>query len=65
MTDVTQILSQIEQGDPQAAELVKLWFFAGLSLGQAAEVVGLPRSTAYEHWAYARARLRCLIGQEE
>ena len=37
---------------------------SGLSLEDAAEVVGIARSTAYEHWAYARVRLRCLLQGE-
>jgi hypothetical protein len=51
-----------------AAELIKLRFFAGLSLEDAAEIVGFSRSTAYEHWAYARAwlhrRIRDRPGEE-
>jgi RNA polymerase sigma factor (TIGR02999 family) len=47
--------------DPQAAQFVKLRYFAGLSVEDAAELVGLSRSAACEHWAYARAWLhRCL-----
>jgi RNA polymerase sigma factor (TIGR02999 family) len=45
--------------DPDAAKLVKLRYFAGLSVEQAAEMIGLSRSTAYERWAYARAWLSC------
>jgi DNA-directed RNA polymerase specialized sigma24 family protein len=36
---------------------VNLRFFAGLSLGEAAEALGLPRRTADRQWAYARAWL--------
>jgi RNA polymerase sigma factor (TIGR02999 family) len=43
--------------DRVAAELVKVRYFAGLSMEQAAEVMGISRSTAYEHWSYARAWL--------
>ena len=39
------------------AELVKLRFFAGLSMEEAAEVLGLSKATARRHWAYARAWL--------
>ncbi len=46
---------------PPAARLVELRYFAGLSVEQAAEALGLPRSTAYAHWAYARASLRVLL----
>jgi len=47
--------------DAQAAELVKMRFFAGFSVTQAAEVLGISRTTAYEQWAYARAWLQCAI----
>jgi RNA polymerase sigma factor (TIGR02999 family) len=43
--------------DPLAGELVKLRYFAGLALDQAAVVVGVSTATAYRHWAYARAWL--------
>jgi len=48
--------------DPESAQRVKVRFFGGLSLAEAAEIVGLPRSSAYELSAYAR-RMRCLIGR--
>jgi RNA polymerase sigma factor (TIGR02999 family) len=54
-------LDQLAREDSLAAELVKLRFFAGLSVEQAAESLGLPRSTAYVHWAYAKASLRVLL----
>jgi RNA polymerase sigma factor (TIGR02999 family) len=43
--------------DRIAAELVKVRYFAGLSMEQAAQALSIPRSTAYEHWTYARAWL--------
>jgi RNA polymerase sigma factor (TIGR02999 family) len=43
--------------DPLAGELVKLRYFAGLALDQAAEALGVSTATAYRHWAYARAWL--------
>ncbi len=44
--------------DPVAGELVKLRYFAGLALDEAAAAVGVSTATAYRHWAYARAWLR-------
>ena len=44
-----------------AAEVVKLRYFAGLSVEEAAASLGLSRATAYRHWAYARAWVRCEI----
>ena len=64
LLDIDEALTRLAAEDPQAAELVKLRYFAGLSIEDAAEVVGVARSTAYEHWAYARARLRTLLGAE-
>jgi RNA polymerase sigma factor (TIGR02999 family) len=43
--------------DPLAGELVKLRYFAGLALDQAAVALGVSTATAYRHWAYARAWL--------
>jgi RNA polymerase sigma factor (TIGR02999 family) len=54
---IDEALEQLAREDPQAAQLVKLRFFTGLSIEDAAEIVGFSRSTAYEHWAYARAWL--------
>jgi RNA polymerase sigma factor (TIGR02999 family) len=54
-------LDRLAAEDPRAAELVKLRYFAGLSVEQAAEALGVPRSTAYAHWAYARASLQVLL----
>jgi RNA polymerase sigma factor (TIGR02999 family) len=61
---VNAALSQLAQQDAQAAELVKLRFFAGFSITEAAEVLGISRSTAYEQWSYARAWLQCAIEDE-
>jgi RNA polymerase sigma factor (TIGR02999 family) len=54
-----EALDKLAAEDAEAAQLVKLRFFAGLSVEEAAEMIGLARSTAYEHWAYARAWLHC------
>jgi RNA polymerase sigma factor (TIGR02999 family) len=43
--------------DPLAGELVKLRYFAGLALDQAASALQISTATAYRHWAYARAWL--------
>ena len=51
-------LERLTALDPLAGELVKLRYFAGLALDQAAAAVGVSTATAYRHWAYARAWLR-------
>ena len=43
---------------PLARELVKLRYFAGLALDEAAAALDVSPATAYRHWAYARAWLR-------
>jgi RNA polymerase sigma factor (TIGR02999 family) len=52
-----EALTRLAQEDPKAATLVKLRYFSGLSVEEAAEVAGLPRATAYRHWSFARAWL--------
>jgi RNA polymerase sigma factor (TIGR02999 family) len=54
---VHEVLDCFAAEEPQKAELVKLRFFAGLSLAEAGAVLGLPERTAKRHWAYARAWL--------
>jgi len=52
-----EALQRLAVEDKVAAELVKLRFFAGLSLRETAEAMGLAQRTAERQWAYARAWL--------
>jgi RNA polymerase sigma factor (TIGR02999 family) len=52
-------LTKLSAEDPQAAQLVKLHAFTGLSIEQVADALGCSRATAYRNWKYARAWLRC------
>jgi RNA polymerase sigma factor (TIGR02999 family) len=61
---VDDALEQLAAEDPQAARLVQLRYFGGLSVEEAAQLLGIARSTAYEHWAYARASLRVKLGMD-
>jgi len=61
---IDEALTRLAAEDPQAARLIQLRYFAGLSVEDAAAMVGLSRSSAYEHWAYARVRIRCLLDGE-
>jgi RNA polymerase sigma factor (TIGR02999 family) len=56
-----EALTKLAQEDPPAAELVKLHFFAGLSIEEAATAMGVSRATAYRHWTYGRAWLRSAL----
>ena len=62
---IDEALNKLAGEDPQAAELVKLRYFAGFSISQAAEAMGISRTSAYEQWAYARAWLRCEVEGED
>ena len=55
---IHEALDQLANEDQTSAELVKLCYFAGLDLEQAAEIEGISRATAYRHWAYAKAWLQ-------
>jgi RNA polymerase sigma factor (TIGR02999 family) len=54
-----EALAKLEQEDAAKAELVKLRFFAGLSVEQAAVTLKISRATADRWWTYARAFLHC------
>jgi RNA polymerase sigma factor (TIGR02999 family) len=61
-----ELIVKLGSEDPDAAQIVKLRYFAGLSIEEAAQLMGISRSTAYEHWAYARAWLHCaLLGKDD
>ena len=56
-----EALVKLERRDPRKAQLVKLRFFAGLTVEEAARALGIATSTADEDWAYARSWLRLEI----
>jgi len=65
LLSVHEALDRFAAEEPEAAELVKLRFFIGLSIEEAGVSLGMSRSTAYEHWNYARAWLHnALYGRE-
>ena len=60
--DIDAALDGLAGADPQAAELVKLRYFAGLSIPQAATALGISPRSADFLWAYARAWLLRSLG---
>ena len=52
-----EALEKLAKEDPVKAELVKLRYFAGLTVEQAAEILEISRATAVRYWTYARACL--------
>ena len=57
LLDLDDALTRLSTVDPQAAELVKLRVFAGLTVEEAAAIQGVSTRTAKRNWAYARAWL--------
>ena len=60
-----EALTRLASQEPAKAELVKLRFFGGFSLDEAAEALGVSRATAKRYWTYARAWLYAEIDPEE
>jgi RNA polymerase sigma factor (TIGR02999 family) len=61
---VDEALTKLAGADPLAADLVKLRYFVGLSLPEAAEALGISPRTADRVWAYARSRLHQELGPD-
>jgi RNA polymerase sigma factor (TIGR02999 family) len=57
LLDLDQALTKLAQADPQAAELVKLRVFAGMTVAEIAQFQGISPRTVKRNWAYARAWL--------
>lgn len=57
-----EALTRLASEEIQAAEVVKLHVFVGLSLEESAQALGISRATAYREWNYARAWLRREMG---
>jgi RNA polymerase sigma factor (TIGR02999 family) len=62
---VDEALTQLAMTHPQEAELVKLRYFAGLTLVEASETVGISPATADRRWRFARAWLMLHLQQQE
>ena len=55
--ELDEALEKLAESAPQRAELVQLRYFAGLTMEQAAEVLGISLRTAYREWRFVRALL--------
>jgi RNA polymerase sigma factor (TIGR02999 family) len=54
---IDEALTKLAAQEPAKAELVKLRFYAGLSMPEAAQALGISVATAERHWTYARVWL--------
>ena len=59
---VNEALDALAEHDPAIVELVKLHYFAGMTLEQSADILGISARTAYRNWSYARAWLFRQLG---
>jgi RNA polymerase sigma factor (TIGR02999 family) len=63
--DVDAALNRLAREDPCSADIARLRLFSGLSIDEAAEVVGLSRASAFREWAYARSWLTASLAARE
>jgi RNA polymerase sigma factor (TIGR02999 family) len=61
---VNEALERFEQVDPLKASLVKLRYFAGLTIPQTADALGISSTTADRYWSYARAWLHAELSKD-
>ncbi len=62
---IHEVLDQLAQKSPRKAELVKLRYFLGCTIPEAAQILGIAPSTAEEDWTYAKAWLRRQLGHKD
>ena len=60
-----EALAKLAKEDRTVADLVKLRYFVGLTLEQAAEILKVSPRNAYRYWAYARARMHQELTEED
>ena len=64
LLDLDEALSRLEQHDAAAAELVKLRYFAGMTMPQAADALGMSLRTVERNWTYARTWLHRALSDD-
>jgi RNA polymerase sigma factor (TIGR02999 family) len=61
---VDEALAKLATEDPDSAEVARLRLFAGQTIDEAADTLGISRATAFRDWAYARAVLTAALSGE-
>jgi RNA polymerase sigma factor (TIGR02999 family) len=62
---INDLLDELAAETPEAAQLVKLRVFAGFTMNEAVDALGMSRTTAFRHWTYARAWLKAALANDE
>lgn len=62
LLELDEALQRLEASDDQVAELVRLRLYAGLSTTEAAKILGISRTVAYQHWDYAMSWFAVELG---
>ena len=65
LLELDEALERFATEDKEAAEVVKLHYFAGMSLLEIAELLGVAPRTCYRYWAFAKAWLKRELANEE
>jgi RNA polymerase sigma factor (TIGR02999 family) len=59
---LNEALTELEKEDPLKAQLVSLRYFSGMSMGEAAQVLGVSERTLHRHWTFVKAWLKSRLG---
>ena len=62
---VNEALGKLAEESPEKADLVKLRYFTGMSIEEAADTLRISRATAARYWSYAKAYLFCAMEDAE
>lgn len=62
LLDVNSAIGDLAHADQEAAALVKLRLFGGLSVAEAGKMLGISRTAAYENWHFARSWFAANLG---
>jgi RNA polymerase sigma factor (TIGR02999 family) len=65
LLDLDEALCKLAREDPLKEKLVKLRYFAGMSVAEAAAALGISRATADRYWSYAKTWLYCEMEDAE
>jgi RNA polymerase sigma factor (TIGR02999 family) len=64
LLDLDEALNRLAVEDPSSADVARFRLFAGLTIDEAAEALGLSRASAYREWAYARSWLTTALASK-